>query len=102
MADGITELAMLFKERDNKPPISFVLGTVKSIVPVVIVPEGINFNLGSDDLIIPVRLIEYDEEVKINEQAVTMHHEGLRLYDRVALLPSADGQKYLILDKVVE
>lgn len=101
MADGITELAMLFKERDNKPVISFVLGAVRSIEPMVIAPEGINFSLGADDLIIPERLTEYAEEVKINGQAVTIHHEGLKPYERVALLPSADGQRYLVMDRVV-
>ena len=101
MADGITELAMLFKERDNKPTISFVMGTVQSTVPMVIAPEGINFSLGIDDLIIPEKLTEYDEEVKINEQAATIHHEGLKPYARVVLLPSADGQKYFVMDRVV-
>lgn len=101
MADGITELAMLFKERDNKAQISFVVGTVKSAVPMVIAPEGINFSLGIDDLIIPERLTEFDEEVKINGQVMTVHHEGLKPYERVVLLPSADGQKYFIMDKVV-
>ncbi|KUO70726.1 MAG: hypothetical protein APF77_17775 [Clostridia bacterium BRH_c25] len=101
MADGITELAMLFKERENKSPISFVMGTVKSAVPMVIAPEGINFSLGTDDLIIPERLTEWDEEVRINGQVVIIHHEGLKPYERVALLPSADGQKYFVIDRVV-
>ncbi len=126
MADGITELAILFKERDNKPPISFVVGTVKSAEPLVIAPEGINFSLGIDDLIIPKWLTKYDEEIKASgtvnvaitgllpdnidgsaaqtgfqNQAITIHHEGLKLYERVALLPSADGQKYFVMDRVV-
>jgi hypothetical protein len=101
MADGITELAMLFKERENISPVSFVMGTVRSAVPMVIEPEGINFSLGVDDLIIPKRLTECDEEVKINEQVMTVHHEGLKPYERVVLLPSADGQKYFVMDRVV-
>lgn len=101
MSDAITELAMLFKERDNKPSISFVMGTVKSTMPIVIEPEGINFNLDADDLIIAERLTEYDEEVTINEQVTTIHHEGLKQYDRVVLLPSADGQRYFVIDRVV-
>jgi len=102
MSDAITELAMLFKERDNKPAISFVMGTVKSIVPMVIEPEGINFSLDSDDLIIAERLTEYDEEVMMNGQIImTIHHYGLKQYDRVVMLPSADGQRYFVMDRVV-
>lgn len=101
MPDGITELAMLFKERENSKPISFVIGTVKSIAPVVIAPEGINFSLGIEDMIIPERLNEHDEEVKIDGQAVIISHEGLKPDEKVVLLPSADGQKYLVLDRVV-
>lgn len=101
MPDGITELALLFKERENKAPIAFVTGTVKSAVPMIIAPEGINFSLGTEDLIIPERLTEHDEEVEINGQTATIHYEGLKPDERVVLLPSADGQKYLVMDRVV-
>lgn len=101
MPDGITELALLFKERENKRPISFVLGAVKSIVPVVVSPEGINFSLGIEDLIIPERFTEHDEEVKVNGQTMTIHYEGLKPNEQVVLLPSADGQKYLVMERVV-
>jgi hypothetical protein len=101
MADGVTELAMLFKERENKPSISFVKGTVRSAAPIVIEPEGISFSLGTDDLIIPERLTEHEEEVKINGQTVAILHEGLKVHERVVLLPSADGQLYYVIDRVV-
>jgi len=71
------------------------------MAPVVIAPEGINFSLGIEDLIIPERLTEHDEAVKINGQAVIIHYEGMKADEQVVLLPSADGQKYLVLDRVV-
>ena len=83
--DGITELAMLLKSRDNKPTPSPGIGVVLSIGPD---PR--------------IRLNEYiilDREQLVFSQQLA---NSMLVGDEVILIPVTDGQLYFAIDKAVK
>lgn len=82
---SVVELAQLFKERDNKTPVGTVVGTVISPPPTIQVSVGDKILLDSSDLII----------------GALTYKEGINQGDEVILIPSADGQTFFLVEKVV-
>lgn len=83
--DGITELAKLLKERENRDYLGPQIGTVVNPLPNIKIRMGEKILLTSSHLIIASRLTEIE----------------LQSGDEVILIPSTDGQRYCAIDKVV-
>jgi len=81
--DPISELAKLFKERDNKPYLGPQVGSVISPFPDIKVSLGDSILLEKEDLVIGAMV------------------QGLVAGDEVILIPSGDCQTYYLVDKAV-
>jgi hypothetical protein len=111
---SMTELAQLFKDRDNNPYMGPVTGTVISPPPGIKVSVGNNIILDNEDLIISASVLNgYEREITIDGATTTASSpitkiEGkltfkdtLKAGDEVILLPTTDIQKYYLIDKAV-
>lgn len=85
MMDGISELAKLFKERENKPIMGIQIGKVLSPFP--------NVKIGLGD-----RIILDKENLVISE---LIYNKILESNDEVILIPTSDNQTYYVIDKAV-
>lgn len=81
--DPISELAKMFKERDNKPYFGPQVGNVISPPPDIMVSLGDSILLDKEDLVIGAMV------------------QGLVAGDEVILIPSGDHQTYYLIDKAV-
>jgi len=85
MNKEMVELAMLFKSRDNKQQASFVIGKVVNVFPL--------------------KIGDGDEILLEGSQLITLSHllkvETFKKEDKVVLIPSNDGNTYLLLGKAV-
>lgn len=81
--DGITELAKLFKERENKSSIGVITGTVANVSPPrVSISDRIVVSGGK--LII-----------------ANSYLNAMQIGDSVIIIASSDNQKYYVIDKAV-
>lgn len=85
MMDGISELAKLFKERENKPTMGIQIGKVLSPLPDIKIGFGDRIILDKDNLII----------------SDLIYNKTLENNDEVILIPASDNQTYYAIDKVV-
>lgn len=128
--DGLTELAMLFKERDRKESLSITTGTVVSPPPKPRIMLDEIILLDSSNLVFASHLISgYERRLKFKESdwgITTLVNDGgqgasnhkhfvnltnedvpiewtdtLKKGDEVILIPVQDGQLYYVIDKVV-
>lgn len=76
-------LAKMFKERDNKPQEGVTTGKIITVSPLS-VSLGAEIILDNEDLIISSRI----------------HELYLKVDDFLILMPTANGQKYFVMDKV--
>jgi hypothetical protein len=84
--DGVTELAKLFKERNNDPYEGYVIGEVVSSLPHVKIRIGDKIILDASHLVFAARLL----------------NDGtLKQGDMVMMMPSQNGQSYIVIDKAV-
>lgn len=107
------ELAKELKSRENKIPIGPVLGNIISVSPLKIAIFNNNAILTEKHCYICSSLIEIylrKADIKLNSVAdhgvVTTSGEVtfkdvLKVGDKVLCLPTSDGQKFFIIDKVV-
>lgn len=84
MQKEIVELAKLLKERNNIKFETFVIGKVISPPPNAAIADGENIILRNKKLIFAAHVTN-----------------KLQKDDIVILIPSADNQKYVVLDKAV-
>ena len=103
------------KAVEASQPCDFLYGEVTSISPLKIMVEQ-KMTLGSAQLVLTRNVTDYSVEATIDwntEDADTHNHNivgvkkitihnGLNIGDKVVLLKKKGGQKYLILDKVVD
>lgn len=101
------ELAKQLKKRDNKKVFGPQIGEVISVNPLKISILGNKAMLTIDHCFICSNIIENYKrkaDIKIdgidNDCEIT-YKEVLKIGDSVLCLPSADGQAFFILDKVV-
>lgn len=81
--DGFTELALMFKERDNKTWSGINIGTIISLNPLEIrLNESVILNF--NHLILSNTFNTVRKEVD----------------DQVILIPTSDEQKYYVVDKI--
>lgn len=128
--DGLTELAMLFKERDSKESLSITTGRVVSAPPEPRIMLDEVILLDSSNLIFASHLISgYERRLKFKEvdwgttttvndggQGASSHKhfvnltnedvliewtDTLKQGDEVILIPVQDGQLYYVMDKAV-
>lgn len=83
--DGITELAKLFKERDNPSIMGIQIGKIINPFPDIKITLGDKIILDSDDLVV----------------SETIYAKTIKISDQVILIPSFDEQTYYLIDKVV-
>lgn len=106
--------AAAMKAVDASQPCDFLFGKVTSISPLKISVEQ-KLTLGSAQLVLTRNVTDYSVNVTVdwntedndthNHKIVGVKtmtiHNALRIGDEVVLLKKKGGQKYLILDKVV-
>lgn len=95
-------------------PTDFCFGTVTSISPLKVLIEQ-RLTLGSAQLMLTRNVIDYSVDITVNwntdeadlhshslsgVKSITVHN-GLKIGEEVILLKKKGGQKYLIIDKVV-
>ncbi|WP_078410292.1 DUF2577 family protein [Priestia abyssalis] len=91
MSDSITELALLFKERDNPGIPSVTTGIVLSPLPDIIVKLNDFITLYKNNIIVAEHIYSHYE-----------HQNPLRwlnIGDEVIIIPTVDEQLYFMLDK---
>ena len=102
------------KAVEASQPCDFIFGKVTSISPLKVSVEQ-KMILGSAQLVLTRNVTDYTTDVTIdwNTENADTHshsivgvktitiHNGLKIGDEVVLLKKKGGQKYLILDKVV-
>lgn len=87
LADGITEMAMMFKERENVKSELIVVGKVLQVAPLK-VADGDEISVDEGDELIVTKTIK------------TLIQSGeLKINDRVFMI--SDNGKYVAIDKVV-
>lgn len=87
-------------------PCDFLFGKVTSVSPIKVFVEQ-KMTLTSAQLVLTRNVTDYTVDVSVEENTegldvkkITIHN-GLKIGDEVVLLKKKGGQKYLILDKVV-
>mgnify|MGYP000919447788 CR=1 FL=1 len=116
--DGITELAKMFKERENPTLQGICLGEV--IAPLPDIQISVNsFILDKDDIVIAQHLLPTYKRTTLPTLTVSSATVGdhgahthsvnitditftdtLKKGDRVVVIPSTDNTTYFIIDKV--
>ncbi|WP_342510593.1 DUF2577 domain-containing protein [Sporosarcina sp. FSL K6-1522] len=128
--DGLTELAIMLKDRDKKTPLSITTGTVVSPPPKPLIALGDVISLDGSRLIFSSHLLNgYERRIKFKEtdwgetttvndggQGASNHKHYVNLTnedaliewtdtlvkgDEVILVPVSDGQLYYVIDKAV-
>ncbi len=119
--DNITRMAKLFKERENKEHMGIQIGIVTSTDPLSIT-IGNKIILNLEHIYISWDLLEHERQMEAkSEVEVDFTVEGTRINetyeslcetatiysclntgDLVALMPTADQQKFILLNKVVK
>ena len=127
--DGISELAKLFKERENKLYLGPQIGIVISPLPDIQIAFGDKVILTKEHLIISENLVKKQGKFKlkgssnigsttlmrtqpnsyeivdididqIDKTNIEIEYE-LKAGDKVILIPTANEQQYYVIDKVV-
>lgn len=128
--DGLTELAMLFKERDSRESLSITTGRVVSAPPEPRIMLDDVILLDGRNLVFAAHLLNgYERRIKFKEidwgittvvndggQGASSHKhfvnltnedvliewtDTLKQGDEVILIPVQDGQLYYVMDKAV-
>lgn len=87
--DGMSEMAKLLKERENRPYTGPILGKVIKPLPDIQVRVGDRIILKSNHLIVSGHIFK---NYKVND------NQWLKAGETVILVPTVDDQKYFILD----
>jgi hypothetical protein len=101
--DGLTQLAKILKERENPSIPSVTIGTVITPPPEVEIRLNERIILKKDRLIFLAHMLNnYIREADINGDMITVKWtDTVKPGDEVSLLPTADEQLYIVLDKAV-
>lgn len=86
---------------ETSHPCDFLFGKVQSVSPLKVVVEQ-KMTLTSAQLVLTRNVTNYSVDVSVDGEVheITIHN-GLEIGDGVVLMQKKGGQKYLILDKVV-
>jgi len=101
--DGITELALMFKKRENQPVQGICVGKVLAPPPQLKITVN-GFILENEDLVVANHLLATYTSSSTNIATHGDHSHTvsdiLQAGGRVIVMPSADNATYFILDKV--
>jgi hypothetical protein len=102
--DGVTELAKLFKERNNQEYMGFILGKVVTAPPNLQISIGDRIILTSEHVRVAAHvLVGYARQVDINGTLSTMtYKDTIKAGDEVILMPTNDHQRFCLIDKAVK
>lgn len=122
--DGLTELAMLFRERDAKAVPSITTGIVEALPPEPVIRLTPQITLDKTQLIFASNLISgYERRIKFTDNNCgttttnSNHNHGiaelnvdtlmqwtdtLEIGDEVIVMPVVDNQMYYVIDKAVK
>lgn len=124
--DGLTELAMLFRERDPKTVPSITTGIVEALPPQPVIRLTPEIAPDKTQLIFASNLIAgYERKIKftdtdcgtttvagdpshnheiavLNVETVMQWTDTLEVGDEVIVVPVVDGQMYYVIDKAVK
>lgn len=104
--NGIVELAKLFKDRENESYDGYVIGEVMADFPNVKIKIDDNIHLDASHLVFAAHLLSgYTREYEIVGTNMTngtiKWTDTIKKGDRVILVPSQNGQSYIVIDKAV-
>lgn len=121
--DGLTELAKMFKNNENKTTPSITTGIVEAVPPSPVIRISDIITLDKTQLVFASSLISgYERNIKftdtdcgitttdsahshgikmLNVDTLMQWTDTLKVGDEVSVIPVADGQLYYIMDKVV-
>lgn len=103
MDAAIVELAKMLHERNNISKESFVVGKVISSYPNLKINDGDEIILSKSNLIVASHLLPHSRAYTASNGSGTITFtDSLKSGEKVIMIPSTDGQKYIVLDKVVE
>lgn len=95
-------LAQLFRERDNQEIEGPILGEVINIDPLRISTNNNQIVLGADQCYICTNILTRNANITFNGiTGAGSIQSVLNIGDQLLCLPTANGQKYFIIDKVV-
>lgn len=108
MDKEIVELAKLFKVRDNKSYDGFLIGKVIAPPPSTAISIDENIILDNDNLIFSAQLLSgYERSFEVYDATINSFSgkikttDTLKSGDLVILVPSTNGQLYIVIDKAV-
>ena len=97
-----TELAKMFKERNNAPVQGATTGIIIGLNPIKINLYNGSVILNENDIIMCNSLKQSTYAVTINgTDTEIIFKDILKINDKVLCLPTSKGQKYYVIDKVV-
>lgn len=103
MDAAMVEFAKLFYERNNTTKESFVIGKVVSSYPNLKINDGDEILLTKHNLIVAGHLLPHSRSFNApKDSGVIQFTDSLKTDEKVIMIPSSDGQKYIVLDRVVE
>lgn len=95
MMDGLTELAKMFKSRENKNVSWITTGTVVEPLPNIVIKLNDQIALRKENLIVSEHIYTHYRYSSIPRGVY-----WLEVNDEVLLIPTPDEQTYIILDTV--
>lgn len=100
---GMTELAMMFKDRDHKDWKGIHTGNVLNGFPDIEIRSDEFTILRKDRLLFASHLMQgYKRTYNMNGSMGTIEYtDTIKAGDTVILIPTWDEQKYYVIDKVV-
>lgn len=103
MNAAIVELAKMLHQRNNVIKESFVVGKVISPYPDLKINDGDEIILDKSNLIVAGHLLPHSRTYTASNGSGTITFtDSLKTGEEVIMIPSSDGQKYIVIDKVVE
>lgn len=107
MMDPFTDFAKELKDRDNIVYDGYYIGRVISDFPDIKIEVNESTVLNKSHLVFSASLLrDYTREFEINEGTSKQvgkikWTDTIKLNDKVILVPSANGQSYIVIDKAV-
>lgn len=101
--DAVTELAKLFRERENPSMQGICIGKVLAPMPALKIAVN-GFILGKSNLVVAKHLVAtYNSDIQsVGDHGQHSHSYGdfLKNGDRVIVIPNIDDSMYFVIDKV--
>lgn len=88
---------------DQSSPMSIAYGTVTKTNPLEINIEQLKNSISGDMILLTSNVMDKNTEIKIGGSKIdTIIYNGLKTGEKVLLLRVDGGQKYIVLDRLVD